>query len=111
MKPFDKSEPREQALITGLFCEMFSAAGAVKELTDRGFADTEIDLIGVLNGSVTDLSRLLRRAGVPAEEVELYSDCFEHGAVLVMVRTLPAQEWRIARHVLKRHGGIFAREI
>jgi hypothetical protein len=100
----------ETPFVTGVFCEIFGATDAVRALTNSGFEEHEIDLIGILHSGSTDLRWVLHGLGLPEQEYEFYNSCFEHGAVLVMVRTLPSHRRDIARKVLKRHGGTFPTE-
>ena len=95
-------------LVTAVFCEIFSAADAVRALGHSGFEEQDIELIGVLSGHTPDLFWFLVGMGIPADQAEYYNARFEEGAILVMVRTLPVHRKQIARRVLKRFGGIFA---
>jgi len=107
---FRQANNNSQTFVAGVFCEMTGAAGAVRTLSDCGFGEHEIELIGVLSSTASDLGWMLESIGVPAEELDLYSSCFEHGAVLVIVRTLFSHRRQVARQVLQRHGGTFPTE-
>lgn len=104
----DYDTKTSDTLVMCIFCEPFSAAEAVRALTESGFA--AIDLIGVLGENVPDLTYFLLGIGVPSDHAEYYSDSFEDGAVLVMVRTSPSRQSNIARQILKRWGGNFPAE-
>src|SRR5215475_120453 len=74
-----------EIVVTAVFCEPFTAANAIRELTQLGFEDTDIDLVGVLAGAWPN-SRSLSDIGVPAEHASYYQDRFEDGGVLLVVR-------------------------
>src|SRR5438045_498447 len=78
------------SLVTGVFCEPFSAADAIRRLTESGFADHEIDLLGVLSGRPPNLIWFLRNLGLPHHHAEYCNACLSEGAVLVMVQTPPS---------------------
>ena len=99
--------------VTGVFCEPFSAADAIRRLTESGFADDEIDLLGVLSGRPPNLMWFLRNLGLPNEHAEYCNACLSEGAVLVMVQIPPSyasRKRKIARRVLKQHGGVLPPE-
>lgn len=99
--------------VTGVFCEPFSAADAIRRLTESGFADHEIDLLGVLSGRPPNLIWFLRNLGLPHHHAEYCNACLSEGAVLVMVQTPPScasSKRKIALEVLKQHGGILPPE-
>lgn len=97
----------ESAWVTSVFCELSSAAGAVRALNASGFEDDDIELIGVLSGTVPDLTVVLGGLGIPYSHAEYYNACFEHGAVLVIVKTLPLDRRKAALKLLRQHGGHF----
>ncbi|MGA8149992.1 MAG: hypothetical protein WB952_03520 [Terriglobales bacterium] len=107
---FSNIEETSPALVTGVFCEIFSAADAVRALNDSGFEDRDIDLIGVLSGRAPDLSWFLVDMGVPADHADYYNSRFEDGAILVLVRTAPSHKKQVAQRVLKRYGGTLPAE-
>jgi len=72
-------------LVTGIFCEPFSAANAIAALLRRGFADHDIHAVGVLEGHAPAVSEFLLAIGLPSDVAAFYSDCFDDGAVLLMV--------------------------
>jgi hypothetical protein len=96
--------------VIGVFCEVFSAADAVRALNASGFEDDDIELIGVLSGRAPDLEMVLLGMGIPASHADYCNACFEHGAVLVSVRTLPTHRRKIALKLLKQHGGTLPTE-
>jgi hypothetical protein len=99
--------------VTGVFCEPFSAADAIRRLTESGFTDHEIDLFGVLSGQPPNLIRSLQNLGLPRDHAEYCNVCLSEGAVLVMVQ-IPAsytsRKRKIALRVLKQHGGVLPLE-
>jgi hypothetical protein len=96
-----------QALVTAIFWEAFSAGSAVAALLGIGFADSDIDAIGVLTGRPPDLSDFLTSIGVPRSDASYYNDCFQDGAVLLLIRTQPWAQ-QIAVEIVRKHGGLLA---
>ena len=99
-------EASSPPLVTAVFCEMFSAADAVRALGHNGFDEQDIEIIGVLSGHAPDLSWFLVGMGIPVHHAKYYNARFEDGAFLVLVRTFPVHKKQIARRVLKRFGGV-----
>ena len=93
--------------VTSIFFELSSAAGAVRALNTNGFHDQDIELIGVLSGRAPDLGAVLLQMGIPAHYRDYYNACFEHGAVLLSVRTLPSDRRKVALKLLRQYGGSF----
>jgi hypothetical protein len=91
--------------VTGLFWDAFSAASAVTTLLHIGFADDEVDAVGVLGGGSPDLSEFLFGMGIPVLDAIYYNNCFQDGAVLLIVRTHYNRK-RIAFEVIRGHAGI-----
>jgi hypothetical protein len=96
-----------QTPITGIFWGALSAGGAVTELLSAGIPETDIDAVGILTGSAPDLSDFLTNLGIPTPDAVYYNDCFQDGAVLVIVHTHMPSNRRRALKVISRHGGIF----
>jgi hypothetical protein len=92
-------------LISAAFWEAFTAASAAKALSRAGFADENIDVIGVLTGDAPDFSKFLASMGMPEGDAVYYNECFQDGAVLLLVRTQPWEE-PVALDVMRRHGGL-----
>ena len=94
--------------VTGIFWEPFGAASAIAALLRRGFSDRDVHAVGVFEGHAPAVSELLLAAGLPSDIMAFYGDCFDDGAVLVMVRVDQAHKKdNIAIHLLKRHGGVY----
>lgn len=94
--------------VSAVFCELFTATNAVRALSDQGFEESDVDVVGALNGRVPELACFLRETGVPSEQVSYYENCFEEGAVLVVVHVKQSTRKRRARAVLKEQGGSLA---
>ena len=92
-------------VVTAWFCEPFAAASAIRALTQVGFDDADIELVGVLGGSIPNLPWLCSM-GVPAEQAWYYQSCFEDGGVLLFVPTAQYIKRQIAMAVLEQQGGI-----
>lgn len=95
-----------QTPITGLFWDALSAGSAVTELSRVGFPDTDVYAIGVLTGSAPDLVDFLADLGIPAPDAIYYNDCFQDGAVLLIIRIHSSRDGRRAFKVILRHGGL-----
>jgi hypothetical protein len=106
---FGETGSNSSTLVTGMFCEPFSAGSAIAGLLRSGFADHDIHAVGVLEGHAAAVSEFLFGIGLPSEVAAFYSDCFDDGAVLLMVRVGPARRNRkIAIQLLKHYGGVCA---
>ncbi|HEY1270897.1 MAG TPA: hypothetical protein VGF08_02895 [Terriglobales bacterium] len=97
-------------LVTGIFWEAFNAVSAVTALLSIGFADADVDAVGVLAGQPPDLSGFLASAGVSQTDASRYNDCFQEGAFLLLVRTQP-DEQTTAINIIQTHGGVLASEL
>ena len=96
------------ALISAVFWEPFSVASAIEALLQSGFCDSDIFAVGILAGRAPDLHEFLASAGLSSPEAAYYNDCFQDGAVLLMVYLrLPANE-QLALDVIRRCGGLRA---
>ena len=62
-------------LVTGIFCEPFSAASAIAGLLRSGFADHDIQAVGVLEGHAPAVSEFLLAIGLPSDVAAFYSEC------------------------------------
>lgn len=94
-------------LITAVLWEVFSAGSAARALLRIGFADADIDAVGVLSGPAPDLSGFFASVGMTRVEAAYYSDCFQDGAVLVLIRAQPWEQ-QIATEVVRRYGGLLS---
>jgi hypothetical protein len=95
-----------EILITAGFYEPFTAANAIQALNQVGFDDGDIGMVGVLDGPVTDLTRICEAIGVPRAHALYYQTSFEDGGVLLIVRARELSMRRTALAVLNEHGGI-----
>jgi hypothetical protein len=64
-------------------------------------------LLGVLAGRAPDVSNCLITMGMHPIDATYCNNCFEDGAVLLLVRTEGNHDKRIALEVIRRYGGIF----
>ena len=67
--------------------------------------------IGVLEGRAPDLRDFLDTLGVPGVDTAYFNNCFQDGAVLLIIRTRTAFDERSALDVILRHGGILPRAV
>jgi hypothetical protein len=101
-----KKPTTPETLIVAGFHEVFTAANAVRELNQVGFEDDDIDIVGVLAGSFTDLVGYCCDIGVPIEHAQYYENSFEDGGVLLLVRARESFMKQTALTVLNAKGGI-----
>jgi hypothetical protein len=92
--------------ITAIFGDAFSAGSTVTALLCAGFPDTDVYAVGVLEGRAPDLRDFLDGLGIPGVDTVYYNNCFQDGAVLLIVCTQTACDERSALEVILRHGGI-----
>jgi len=105
---FGETGRNSATLVTAIFCEPFSVASAIAGLLRSGFADRDIHAVGVLEGHTPAVSEFLIAIGLPSDVAAFYSECFDDGAVLLMVRVDPALRKKIAIELLKHYGGVCA---
>jgi hypothetical protein len=91
---------------TAIFGDALSAGSAVTALLRAGFPDSYVYAVGVLEGRTPDLSDFLDSLGIPGVDTVYYNNCFQDGAVLLIVSTQTTCEERSALEVMLRHGGI-----
>jgi hypothetical protein len=91
---------------TAIFGDALSAGSAVTALLRAGFPDTDVYAVGVLEGRAPDLRDFLDGLGIPGVDTVYYNNCFQDGAVLLIVCTQTACDERSALEVILRHGGI-----
>jgi hypothetical protein len=96
------------AVISAIFCELFTATNAVRALNQVGFEDSDVEVVGILAGRVPDLTDFLYETGLPLEHTSYYRACLEDGGVLVIVHARQLARKKKALAVLKQQGGTFA---
>src|SRR5215831_6972295 len=96
---------RTEIVVTAWFCEPFAAASAIRALTQVGFNDADIELVGVLAGSIPNLPWLCSM-GVPPEQALYYQTCFEDGGLMLFLPTAQHIKRQVALAVLEQQGGI-----
>lgn len=97
-----------EAVISAVFCELFTATSAVNALNQVGFEDSDVELVGILAGGLPDLTGFLYETGVPPEHTSYYAACLEDGGALVIVHARQLARKKKALAVLKQQGGTFA---
>ena len=96
------------AVVSGLFWQPFDAANAITALVESGFAEYDIDALGVLSGRARDVTDVLYAMGIARADATFYNECFADGAVLLIIRTGAVRTAKIALKMLKHHSGVFA---
>lgn len=94
--------------VSSLFWDSFDAAQAIADLSQSGFATEDVSAFGTLSGRVPDLDRCLLAMGLTPSESAYFVDCFDDGAVVLVVHAHEAEQRNVATRLLRRHGGLFA---
>jgi hypothetical protein len=92
--------------ITAIFWDAWSVGSAMTALLRAGFSDTDIYAVGVLAGHAPDLQDFLDSLGISAADAAYCNDCFQDGAVLLIVGARVSGDQRRALDFILRHGGI-----
>ena len=100
-----KQYASSETIVTGIFWDALSAGSAVATLLRWGFADTDIEAVGLLEGRAPDLAGLLDTIGISSVDIAYYSSCFQDGAVLLIIHARPFSD-RIALEIIRRHGAV-----
>lgn len=94
-----------ERIVSGVFWDALSFGNAVATLLRWGFSDSQIETLGLLEGSSRDLGGLLNSMGISSPDAEYYNSCFHDGCILLIIRTGPFLE-RIALEIIRRHGAV-----
>ena len=92
--------------IAAIFWDALSAGSAVTSLLRAGFSETDVYAVGVLAGNAPDLRDFLDSLGISSADTAYYNDCFQDGAVLLIVDAHVSDDQRRALDLIFRHGGI-----
>lgn len=92
--------------LTAIFWDALSVGSAVTGLLRAGFCETDVYAVGVLAGQAPNLREFLDSLDIPAIDAAYYNDCFQDGAVLLIVGAYVSSDKRRALDVIQRHGGI-----
>jgi hypothetical protein len=92
--------------LTAIFWDALSVGDAVTALLRAGFSDTDVYAAGVLAGHAPDLREFLDSLDIPASDAAYYNDCFQDGAVLLIVGARASGDKRRALDLIRQHGGI-----
>jgi hypothetical protein len=106
-KRLSKESNDRQAIVSAAFCDLFMAGNAIEALTQAGFAENDLELVGVLDGQFPTLKGFCCHMGMPAEHASYYEGCFEDGGALLVVRTHQRTDSQAALALLRLCGGIF----
>jgi len=96
----------EKTAISAIFWEGLSAGSAVGALLKVGFSDSDVYAVGVLSGSAPNFGELLDSVGISPQEAEYYRECFQDGAILLVVHAHTMAQKRQALEILENHGGV-----
>jgi hypothetical protein len=91
--------------ITAIFWDAWSAGNAVTALLRAGFSDRDLYAVGVFAGQAPDLRNFLDDLGIPAPDAVYCNDCFQDGAILLIVGPRMSGDQRTALKLVLRHGG------
>jgi hypothetical protein len=93
-------------VVSAAFCDLFRAGDALRALERAGFSEGDIELVGVLDGHIPNLSAFCWNVGMPLEHASYYQACFEDGGALLVIRTRQINDSQFALSVLRQYGGI-----
>jgi hypothetical protein len=93
--------------VSSLFWDGFEAAQAIADLAQSGFATEDVSAFGTFTGRIPNLDRCLLAMGLTLSESAYFSECFDEGAVLLVVHTQRLEQRNAAARLLKRRGGLF----
>lgn len=91
--------------VTAIFWEGVSLGESVARLLRAGFSDSDIYAVGVLAGSAPDFTDFFASLGIPMMDLVYFNQCFEDGAIVLIVRSRTARDKRRAQDVIQRSGG------
>jgi hypothetical protein len=94
--------------VSSLFWDGFEAARAMADLAQSGFASEDVSAFGTFSGRIPNLVRCLLAMGLTPSESAYFAECFDEGAVVLVVHAHEAEQRNVATRLLRRHGGLFA---
>jgi hypothetical protein len=95
-----------EGVVSAIFWEGLSANSAVNALLRRGFRDDEVYAVGVLSGSPPDFGDFFASVGISAREAAYCHECFQDGAILLIVSARSSADRHRALEILRDHGGV-----
>jgi hypothetical protein len=94
--------------VSSLFWDGFEAAQAMADLAQSGFATEDVSAFGTFSGRIPNLDRCLLAMGLTPSESAYFAECFDEGAVVLVVRAHEAEQRNVAARLLRRRGGLMA---
>ena len=94
--------------VSSLFWDGFEAAQAIADLAQSGFATEDVSAFGTFTGRIPNLDRCLLAMGLTPSESAYFAECFDEGAVLLVVHVHEIEQRNAAARLLRRRGGLFA---
>ena len=94
--------------VSSLFWDGFEAAQAIADLAQSGFSSEDVSAFGTLTGRIPNLDRCLLAMGLTPSESAYFAECFDEGAVLLVVHAHKIEQRNAAARLLARRGGLFA---
>ena len=94
--------------VSSLFWDGFEAAQAIADLAQFGFSSEDVCAFGTLTGRIPDLDRCLLAMGLTPSESAYFADCFDEGAVVLVVHAHEAEQRNVAARLLRLRGGLMA---
>jgi hypothetical protein len=95
-----------KGIVSAIFWEGLSANSAVNALLRRGFRDRDVYAVGVLSGSPPDFGDFFSSLGISAREAAYCQECFQDGAILLVVRAHSPGDQHRALEIIRDHGGV-----
>jgi len=94
--------------VSSLFWDGFEVAQAIADLAQSGFAAEDVSAFGTFAGRIPNLDRCLLEMGLTPSETAYFVECFDEGALLLVVRARKPQQRHVAARLLQRRGGLLA---
>jgi hypothetical protein len=94
--------------VSSLFWDGFEAAQAIADLAQSGFATEDVSAFGTFTGRIPNLGRCLLAMDLTPSESAYFAECFDEGAVLLVVHAHNVEQKTAAARVLRRRGGLLA---
>jgi hypothetical protein len=94
--------------VSSLFWDGFEAAQAIADLAQSGFSSEDVSAFGTFTGRTPNLDRCLLAMDLTPSESAYFAECFDEGAVLLVVHAHNVEQRNAAARLLRRRGGLFA---
>jgi hypothetical protein len=94
--------------VSSLFWDGFEAARAIADLAQCGIAAEDVSAFGTFIGRIPNLDNCLLAMGLTPSESAYFAECFDEGAILLVVHVHQVEQRNDAARLLRRRGGLLA---